>query len=283
MACHKRYVLAMQGVSGVLTFLYNGTGFVQQQCSQLKLVPDTLAMSLSSSGDGGGSGASSSSNNGGLHSALAVPVCWDSIAAAAAAGSCTVLSVRTRPHCRDSRLTPGVAAQQQHQQHGSDPISNMGRTPQHWLTAELALARAGCFIKLVTAEPVDLSQLILSDTHLLQLQQQQEQHEQGLSLASQPGSTSSNNDAKTLWARISQVTAVLGVSHDPFAEPPVHTLDTLVASELGAQRYADANEQDKLLVLLLRTVLFTYHALETACKGDAQSLQAYMRCGRAHV
>lgn len=177
----------------MLALLYSDIGFVQQPCSQLKLLPVQFTRS-----SGSNSRRTPSANE-------AVPVCWERVSCASAEGKCTVLSIRTHPPCKDSSTAAADSAQ----------AADLEVQLQQWIAPEWALAGAGCFVKLVTDTPSCLSQLGgNSRSH------------------NNNGSSAVGSVDEGLLARISTATAVLGVSADPFAEPPVHTLQTLVESEV---------------------------------------------------
>lgn len=131
-----------QGVAGVLAHLYSGTGFMQQPCSQLKLLPVQFTCSGSSS-----SRTPAASE--------AVPVCWERVAGASAEDKCTVLSIRTHPPCKDSSTAAADSAQQQEPQAADLEVQLL----QQWIALELALGDAGCSVKLVTDTPSCLYQL----------------------------------------------------------------------------------------------------------------------------
>jgi hypothetical protein len=229
--CYQRtrmLILCMpvQGMPGILDFLYTGNGFVEHQCRDLTLLPathhsahptHTTAAAAAATGTGG------------------VPVCWEDVSAAAAARSCHVISVRadiSTHECSSSSrggrdnswgsshndgsycaadLRCGIHStvrrepQRQRQQEARQELYNC-------LATELAMAAAGCSVKLVTSTPVDLGPL------------------------RSPAAGAHAHDTAAAVSRISQVTAVLGVSPDPFAQPPQHTLDSLMGAEAGMQR-----------------------------------------------
>lgn len=233
----------MQGVSGVLSFLYGGKGFVQQPCKQLVLLPHATptgsqpaptTQPLASSVGAAAAGHAGSNTSASAASFPAVPVCWDAVSRAAAAGNCTVLSVRATPpgYCGSGSGATGSC-----QQTGSGSSAEHHHQQQHlcrlsqWLGPELALAGAGCQVKLVSNTAVDLTQLAAA----LSATDTQQPWQVPVTAAAAHDTTSRDSrslDRKELLGRISSVTAVLGVAPDPFAEPPVHTLDSLLRAEL---------------------------------------------------
>lgn len=169
----------MQGLAGVLGFLYNGTGFVQHSCTDLKLLgPNEHSRQLT------------------VTAAAApvptfLPVCWEAVSTAASAGNCFVLSIRYDMSTQSCERS-----------------SSDGGGSQSCVDAELALAAAGCSVKLITPTPIN---------------------PQGILKLAEPGSAAA-------VSRITQVTAELGVSPDPFADPPQHTMASLMSAEVDQER-----------------------------------------------
>lgn len=194
-----------------------------------------------------------------------VPVCWEVISADIAAGRCEVYSIRVLPpgwsytqlH-QQQQLMPGPVQQQppllrgmteealrlrqwqreedrhrpqQHQQLRQlqqQTVADLASWEEHeatgvvpeetllqWFSAELELATAGCHVHLITSLRVDLS-VAKADSSKDSTSTQQQQ------LGSGPGSY--------LVKGHPNITAhhyTVGPLHDPFADPPVHTLDSL--------------------------------------------------------
>jgi hypothetical protein len=235
---------ALQGLTGVLDFLSNSSSFAEQPCLQLRLLvsPPQPQRSSSSIGSSIGSSSSSSSSSGFTNivgvtaaavradqqaeqsrqligaaaPAAAVPVCWEDVAADAAAGECLVYSMRTLP--------AGWDQQQQQQQHDGLPAGSssssssvaFGMELENIFRPELELATAGCHVHLITNRLVNLAltkeemQQQVGKTQQAPKQQQQQQQQR---VKGHPNITAH--------------CFVLGQLKDPFAEPPVHTLHSL--------------------------------------------------------
>lgn len=259
--------IALQGMSGVLSFLYTGAGFVEQPCRQLHLLPTSLEAAVkqrawlgTDSGLAAARRASAASEQQAPVTVGAspppplshVPMCQERIAAVASAGKCSVVSVRVPPaHCS---VTPALHPQQQAAAQAAKVASNATHTNTQqqqpseqakgasfqqesiWFGAEYALAAAGCQIKLVTPRPFDFAatvKAILSGGAATS--GSQHRHRQAetavLGNASSTGSSRqmpSNKDVAAVLGRISSVTAAVAATADPFAEPPVYTLDGLL-------------------------------------------------------
>jgi len=237
--------LLLQGVSGAVAFLYTGTGFMQQPCRHLSHIPHNMPGLLDS---WPGAAAAAAAAAGAKHSGnpsdamSSVPVCWEGLSAAVSAGVCRVVSIRGTA---SQQLSGPPEAQGGKQTQQQAPETSLWEV----FAAELALAAAGCTVKLVTDTGIDLTSLIGQQPEAAEDQRQQPQTASPSDTSNlaqdsrsagdlRPGSKSSNrsSNVKAMLARISTVTAVLGVAADPFAEPPMVTLDSLVASEKGTSR-----------------------------------------------
>lgn len=239
-------LLLLQGVSGVVTFLYNGTGFVQQSCRRLSLMPQDMPGLLDLWPGAAAAAAAAHSRN--PSSAMSsIPVCWEGLSAAVSAGECRVVSIHgTASQQFSSRPTGEQGAKQASQQASLGQETGL----QEAFAAELALAAAGCTVRLVTGTAIDLTSLLRQRQQADQKQQAQTASLSDSSHAVQDsrtkgnlrpgsaarGSSDRSSNVKVVLARISTVTAVLGVAADPFAEPPVLTLDSLMASGKGTSR-----------------------------------------------
>lgn len=201
-----------------------------------------------------------------------VPVCWDLVSRAAAAGTCEVLSIRM-PSADSPCATTGSS---QHSSSQGDRQSQQQRQQGVWLATELALAGVGCMVKLVTPQRVDLThwlrQLQAQGGVLAVIQQLAASSSSvggevgkaswtnSSSVAHLKGSSGSSNveDERMLLGRITPVTAQLGLISDPFAAPPLLTLDALVAAHIATSRYVQLSTDEHHMAPNLATTAALY-------------------------
>lgn len=135
-----------------------------------------------------------------------MPVCWDMVRTDASAGSCIAYSVNTLPAGWSYRSKPKDTPKKQLEYWSKREAAGDIEEPvlRQWFAAEVELAEAGCIVHIIANRPVKFSK----------------------KFAPPKVNGTGKNGSKA--GSIASHQYLVGPTPDPFAEPPVATLEQLM-------------------------------------------------------